>query len=375
MSGHLRFGFAAFLLVAGLSTPAAANPFTDLFSSNAAPEPAAAAPAPAPAADACLSQPGASTAPGQRWVYRYDGHRKCWFQAEASTALARKSVHRHAARQPVAAPDENGPAPRAQKAVEDARDEMLSSAPAQTPQPAPSAQTPQGTPPTQASETTPPAIKLVKVVPVRIGAAAQTPPAPVPSTPGADQPTPGQPAPPAPALKVVDAAPVPVTAAAAQVPPSPVLAKPGADQPAPDQPAPARHVDVEKLLADAPAASDQAASVPSATPVAAPGAATGGGSWMTGGSSPTRWLGALLMALGFVALLSATLRRALWPARPLESGAEFEGIAEDSRNDPSFDRSAPTQDERWLNEPAANSVYLPPRERARIASRSARSAA
>lgn len=317
MSGHVRFGFAAFLVVA-LSTPAAANPFTDLFSSNAAPEPAAAAPAPAPAADACLSQPGTSTAPGQHWVYRYDGHRKCWFQAEASTALARKSVHRHAARQRVAAPDENVSALRERKAVEDARDEMLSSTPAQTPQPAPSAQTPQVAPPTQASEATPSAIKLVKVVPVRIGAPAQVPPAPVLARPAADQPTPDQPTPPAPELKVVDAAPVPVTAAAAQVPPPPVLAKPGADQPAPDQPAPPRHVDVEKLLADAPAASDEAGSAPPATPVAGPGAkADGGGGWMTSGSSPTRWLGVLLMALGFVALLSAsrTLRRALWPGR------------------------------------------------------------
>ena len=114
MSGHVRFGFAALLVIA-FSTPAASNPFTDLFSPSPAPEPAPAAPAaPAPAADACLAQPGTSTAPGQHWVYRYDGHRKCWFQAEASTAVARKPVHRHAARQRAAAPDDTESAPRGQ---------------------------------------------------------------------------------------------------------------------------------------------------------------------------------------------------------------------------------------------------------------------
>lgn len=281
MSGHVRFGFAALLVIA-FSTPAASNPFTDLFSPSPAPEPAPAAPAPASAADACLPQPGTSTAPGQHWVYRYDGHRKCWFQAEASTALARKPVHRHAARQRAAAPDDTESAPGRQKAVEDARDELLSSAPAQTPQPAPSAPEP----------------KVADAAPVpATGAAAQDPPAPAP--------------------RVVHTIAVPVTGAAAQVPPPPVVAGPAADQSAPGQPA-LRQVDVEKLLADAPAASDEVTSAPPATGVAAPGAETGdGGSAMTSGSVPTRWLGVLLMALGFAALLSSsrTLRRALWPSR------------------------------------------------------------
>ena len=274
MSYRLRFGYAAFLFVAGFSTPAASDPLTDLFSRNAAPEAATAAPAPASAQGACLPQPGRSTAAGQHWVYRYDGHRKCWFQAEAGRALARKPV-----RQRVAAPEENGSAPRKEEAVEDAHAEMPSSTP------------------TQASQATPPApeIKLVKVVPVRIAGAA------------------------------------------ALVPPAPALAKPAADQVTSNQPTLPRQVNVETLLADAPAASDEVAAAPLATPVAVAGAMTGGG-----GAWTTNWLGVLLMALGFVALLSAsrTLRRALWPGRFRKSRTEFSAIAHDGRNGLSFGRSA-----------------------------------
>jgi hypothetical protein len=246
MSGHLRFEFAAFVLVAGFATPAASNPFTDLFSPNTAPE--AAAEAPAPAQEECLLQPGKSAAAGQHWVYRHDGHRKCWFQAELGTALARKPVHRHAASQRAAVPEENESAPRKDESIEDAHAEMLSSTQAQAPQPTP------------------------------------------------------------PALKIVQAAPVPVTGGAALVPP--VLATPGTDQVTPDQ-LTRRSVDVETLLADAPAASDEVASDPPAMPVAVPRAETdGGGGW-------TPWLGVLLMVLGLAALLSGsrTLRSALWPAR------------------------------------------------------------
>ena len=259
MSGHLRFGFAAFFLVAGVSTPAASNVLTDLFS----PKPAAAA-APAPAPDQCLRQPGTSTAPGQRWVYRYDGHRKCWFQAEENTALARKPVRRQAVRQRVAAPEDNESAPRRQEAVEDARAEMLSSPPAEAPQP---------TPPE-------PTLKMVRTVRV--------------------------------------------TDAAAMVPSAPVLDTPATDQPTPDQPTP-RRVDVERLLADSPAASDEVASVPSATPIAGSGATME--AWMT----PR--LGVLLMMLGGVALLSASLRQVLWPARLRDSGTELPDIVYDGRND------------------------------------------
>jgi hypothetical protein len=311
MSGHVRRGFAAFLVAAGFAAPAAANPFTDLFSFNAAPEAAAAAPAPAaasapaaptaaPAPDDCLRQPGKTTAAGQHWVYRYDGHRRCWFQTDAGAARVRKAVRHHAARRPVAAPEESEAAPRKQRAVEDARDEMLSSATAEAPQPtmplqtpqiqSPQVQTPQirapqATPPTQASPAAPPEspIELVKVVPVRIAGAA------------------------------------------AEVPPPPVLAKPGADPLPPDQPAP-RHVDVERLLAEAPAASDKVASAPPAMPVAVAPVQTDGGA---GGSAT--WLGVLLIALGIAALSSSslTLRRALWPVRSPQARPEFPAIADD----------------------------------------------
>jgi len=271
MSGHVRFGFAAFFLVAGFSTPAASNVFTDLFSPRPAPEAAAAAPAPAP--DECLRQPGMSTAPGTRWLYRYDGHRKCWFQAEENTALARKPVRRQAARQRVAALEENESAPRKQEVVEDARAEMLSSPPAEAPQP---------TPPE-------PMLKMVRTVRV--------------------------------------------TDAAAMVPSAPVLDRPASDQPTPDQPTP-RRVDVERLLADSPAASDKVASAPSATPIVGPGATLE--AWMT----PR--LGVLLMMLGGVALLSAsrTLRRALLPAWFRDTGTELPDIVYEGRNDLSFGRIA-----------------------------------
>jgi hypothetical protein len=134
MSGHLRFCFAAFLL-AGLSTsPASPNPFDALF--NSAPAEAT-APAPAPAEEDCLPQPGKSTADGQHWVYRFDGHRKCWFQAAEATATVKKRVRHHAAQKHVAAPKENESALRKRKAVVDARDELPRSAQAETPQPPP----------------------------------------------------------------------------------------------------------------------------------------------------------------------------------------------------------------------------------------------
>src|SRR6266566_4563152 len=217
MSGHLRFCFAAFLVLAGLSTsPASSNPFAAFLGQTAPAE----ATAQAPAEEECLPQPGKSTADGQHWVYRFDGHRKCWFQAAEGT-VTKKPVHHHAAKH-VAAPKENEAMSRKRNEVVDARAELLRSAPAETPQPAPSA----------------------------------------------------------PELKVVDAAPVAATGAAVLVPPA--------------------------------ARSAVAASVPSATPVALPTAEASddGRGWTA------TWLGVLLMALGFVSLLSSsrTLRGACWPS-------------------------------------------------------------
>jgi hypothetical protein len=202
MSGHLRFCFAVFLL-AGLSTsPASSYPFDALF--NSAP---AEATAPAPAEEECLPQPGKSTADGQHWVYRFDGHRKCWFQAAEDIATVKKPVRHHAAKKHVAAPKENEAALPKRKAVVDARELLLRSAQAETPQPPP----------------------------------------------------------PAPEIKVVDVSPDPTTGAAALVPPAPAIAQLTSDHPTP------RQVDVEALLAAARSASDAVAtSVPSAAPVAIP---------------------------------------------------------------------------------------------------------
>ena len=245
MSGHLRCRLAAFLLFAGLSTsPAYSNPFAALF--NAAPGETT---APAPAEEACLPQPGKSTADGRHWVYRFDGHRKCWFQAAEGTPV-KKPVHHPAAKQRVAAPEENGSAVGKQKAV--ARAELLHSAPAET----------------------------------------------------------SQPTPPARELKVVDAAPVPAMGAAALVPSTPVVANPASDQFTPDHPTP-RQVAVETLLAAAPSPSDTvASSVPSGSAVAVPiaEASNDGREWTA------TWLGVLLMALGVVVSLLSSSRILRWPA-------------------------------------------------------------
>jgi hypothetical protein len=261
VSGHLRFCFAA-LFLAGLSTsPASSNPFTTLF--NTSPGQTT---APAPAAEECLPQPGKSKADGQHWVYRVDGHRQCWFQAPEGIAAVKKPVRRHAAKHRVPAPEENDEAAlRKQKPVVDARAELLRSAPAETPRPTP----------------------------------------------------------PAPKLRVADAAPVPATGAGALVPPAPVVAKPATDQLTPDHPTP-RQVDVETLLAAAPAASDAAAaSMPPASPVAVPVAEAGddGQGWTA------TWLGVLLMALGLVSLLSSsrTLRRAVPVGQFLDARTGFGG--------------------------------------------------
>src|SRR6516165_2565402 len=168
MSRHLRSCFAACVLLAGLSTsPASSSPFDFLF--NAAP---AEATAPRPAEEECLPHPGKST-DGQHWVYRFDGHRKCWFQVADEVATAKKAVHHRAAKQRVAAPEESEAAPRKRKGVVDARAELLRSAPAETPQ-----QTPD-----------------FKVADATAEAAALVPAVPVVAKPATDQLTPDNPTP------------------------------------------------------------------------------------------------------------------------------------------------------------------------------------
>jgi hypothetical protein len=237
----LRFSLTTVLLAAGLSTsPAFSNPFDFLF--NAAPQEVA---APAPAEPACLPQPGKSTADGQRWVYRMDGRRKCWFQAAAGATNAKRTVHHHAAKHRVSvavekhrvsAPVENDAALRNPNAAVDARAELPRPSPAETIQ--------------------------------------RTPPAPE--------------------LRMTELA----EAAATLISPS---VRPAADQPTLNDPAPPQ-VDVEKLLATAPFASDGLGSSerpasPIAVPIAA--AAEGEQGWTV------TWLGMSLMLLGFVSLLGS----------------------------------------------------------------------
>jgi len=136
MSGHWRFCVTAFLLSAGLPiSPASSNALTDLF--NPAPKEAA-APVPVPVREECVPQPGKSTAPGQHWVYRIDGHRKCWFQADEATVSAKKQIRHHAVKRPAAAPEENEAELR-NKTVLDARAQVLSAAPVNATQSAASA--------------------------------------------------------------------------------------------------------------------------------------------------------------------------------------------------------------------------------------------
>ncbi|MDA9398746.1 hypothetical protein [Bradyrhizobium sp. CCBAU 45389] len=132
MSGHLRLCQASLVLVGVLAaTPALSNPLADLFSSPAR-EPAATAPAQAE----CLPRPGNSAGEDQRWVYRRDQGRKCWFLADRMTTV-KKPAHRRLAHRR-ANPDENETArPRRRISVVDARAELERSALAEGVQPTP----------------------------------------------------------------------------------------------------------------------------------------------------------------------------------------------------------------------------------------------
>ena len=237
MSGHVRFYFAALVLLAGFSaSPASSNPLTDLFSATPKQEPE-----PAPAEEACLSGPGKSTAAGQHWVYRMEGRRKCWFQAAEEIAV-KKQVRRRAAKPRVATREEDEAVPRKRKAVVDARAEMLRPAPAET----------------------------------------------------------SQPMRPAPEPKMADAASLLAMGTVAMTPAPIENLK--SDRLMPDQRTP-RQIDMETLLAAAPAAKDAVAvSAPAAAPAIFPAAEASddGQGWMA------TWLGVLLMALGLVSVLIAS---------------------------------------------------------------------
>lgn len=124
MSGHVRSSFPYLVLVGSLlAAPACANPFADLF--NIAPrEPAATS----SAQPECMPRPGNSPGVGQRWVYRRDGHRKCWFLAEG-IATVRKPVHGRVTNRAASLDDEA--ARRGRSPMIDARAELPSSSPAE----------------------------------------------------------------------------------------------------------------------------------------------------------------------------------------------------------------------------------------------------
>jgi len=112
---------------------------------------------PASAEMECLPRSGKSTAAGQHWVYRLEGHRKCWFQAAEETATVKNPVHDRAAKPRVATEKETAPR---KKALVDTGAELQRSAPGETPQP------------------TPPALKVADAAPdLATGAAGFVPPA------------------------------------------------------------------------------------------------------------------------------------------------------------------------------------------------------
>lgn len=118
MSGHLRLHFAVCCSVAALSTsPAFSNPFTTIFNGGPA--------ARTFADDRCLARPGKSAADGLHWVYRLDGHRRCWFQVPKGTPLAKRAAQHRTAKHTVGDAQEN------------ARSELLRSVPRDATLPAP----------------------------------------------------------------------------------------------------------------------------------------------------------------------------------------------------------------------------------------------
>lgn len=132
MSGYLRMCFVSLVLVETLSTgPASSNSLADIFNTTA-PQATVASP---PQAE-CLGRPGDSTPESQHWVYRMDGHHKCWFLTEG-VAKVKKTVRRRVAQDNIASLDENATTRPRQSGLVDARAELLRSAAAEPSQPPP----------------------------------------------------------------------------------------------------------------------------------------------------------------------------------------------------------------------------------------------
>lgn len=133
MSRHLHFYLAGLVFVGGLSSTAAcSDSFTDLFN-IARREPAATS----SLQPECLPRAGSSPGPGQHWVYRRDGHRKCRFLAEG-IATARKPAHGRVATRAASAAESEAVQQRPSPMI-DARAELLPSSPEDQAPPRPAA--------------------------------------------------------------------------------------------------------------------------------------------------------------------------------------------------------------------------------------------
>jgi len=130
MSGNLRAYFVGLVVVGTLSAaPASSNSFTEFFN-TAAPQPEVTSP---PQTE-CLGRPGNSPPDGLHWVYRIDGHRKCWFLTEGTAKVKKTVRHRGTQDRPPSLAEKGAVRPR-QSGVVDARAELLRSEPAKPSQP------------------------------------------------------------------------------------------------------------------------------------------------------------------------------------------------------------------------------------------------
>ena len=127
MSGHLQVCLPGIVVLLAISiSQAYGNPVADFLGFNANSQQAATTTAARPE---CLAVPGTPTE-GLRWVYRRDGHRKCWFQADEQSV--KKQVRRRIAKSLLSVAAESE---RKGGAAVGARAELVRLATAETPPP------------------------------------------------------------------------------------------------------------------------------------------------------------------------------------------------------------------------------------------------
>lgn len=122
MFAYLRCLFPALVTLIGVSlSPAFSNPIADRSNPKAATEQAA---APGVSQETCLSRPGNSTIAGQRWVYRSEGNRKCWFQTTEHARIKKPGAYRSANASVAASAENESIRPKARR-VEDAQAKLV----------------------------------------------------------------------------------------------------------------------------------------------------------------------------------------------------------------------------------------------------------